>query len=80
MIAQLNMATLRDLREKAGLRPEEAAYKLGVALSTLRNWEVGRSRPTMNPDQFIKTLEIYDCSLEEFAEATRESYQQDTTK
>ncbi len=71
------MATLRDLREKAGLKPEEAAYKLGVALSTLRNWEVGRSRPTMHPEQFIKTLEIYQCSLETFARATEETYKGD---
>lgn len=71
------MATLRELRERAGLKPEETAYKLGIALSTLRNWEVGRSRPTMNPLDLVKTLKLYQCTLEEFAEATAETYQGD---
>lgn len=72
-----DMATLKELRERLGMKAEEVAYRLGVAHSTLRNWESGKSRPTMNPQDLLKTLELYQCTLEEFAEATAETYQGD---
>jgi DNA-binding transcriptional regulator YiaG len=67
------LMSLKRLREKAGLKPEEAAYKLGIALSTLRNWEAGKHQPTMNPDQFAKALEVYGCTFEEFRQAAKDT-------
>ena len=64
---------LKQLREKTQLKAEEAAFKLDIALSTLRNWEAGKHQPTMTPDQFANALKVYDCTLEEFRQAVRKS-------
>ncbi|MEL4897240.1 helix-turn-helix domain-containing protein [Crocosphaera sp. Alani8] len=66
---------LRQLRDKAKLKPEEAAYKIGVALSTLRNWEAGKHQPTMTISEFRNALSVYQCSLEDFDQAVKESVQ-----
>ncbi len=64
---------LKQLREEAGLRAEEAAFKLEIALSTLRNWESGKHKPTMTPHQFANVLKIYQCTLDDFCQAMDES-------
>ena len=71
---------LRELRERSGLRAEEVAAKLKIALSTLRNWEQGKHKPTMNPDQYYEVTQVYKCTYEEFRSAvneTIEGYQND---
>lgn len=40
---------LRELREKAGLTPEQVASCLGVTKDTIYNWEAARTFP--KPDQ-----------------------------
>lgn len=35
----------REARERAGLKPEEACVRLGISISTLYNWEKGRTKP-----------------------------------
>ncbi len=64
---------LKDLRIRSGLRAEEVAAKLGIALSTLRNWEQGKHRPTMNPEQYYEVTQVYGCTYEEFRNAAKET-------
>lgn len=60
---------LKQLRERAGLKAIDVAYQLGVAESTVRNWEKGRSIPRLAPEQFRTMFNIYKCSFEEWIEA-----------
>ena len=68
--------TLRELREKRGMSPEEAAYKLRISLSTLRNWETGKNEPTLTPKAMANALSVYDCTFEEFRQAVQETVEQ----
>lgn len=40
-------AELKRLREAADLTQEKAAERLGIPISTLRNWEQGRTAPSL---------------------------------
>ena len=64
---------MKELRHRAGLRAEDVAVKLGIAVSTVRNWEQGRTVPKMRVDQFALLCKLYKCSIEELDRATRES-------
>ncbi len=64
---------MRQLREKAQISPEEAAFKLGVAYSTVRNWESGRTEPSLGVTKISELLRLYNCSFEELEEAVIES-------
>ena len=58
---------MRQLREKSGLRTVDVASVLGLADSTVRNWENGRSVPRF---EVIKPLmKLYNCNFEELDEA-----------
>lgn len=41
----------KKLRKGACLSQEELAYKIGVAVSTIRRWENGEAEPTMTREQ-----------------------------
>lgn len=69
-IATMNM---KQLRERTGQRVEAIAHRLGIAVSTVRNWEAGTSEPTPAMSKVPLYLEVYQCSLEEFVEAVEES-------
>ena len=64
---------MRELREKANLSAEGAAFKLGVAHSTIRNWESGRTEPSLGVTKISQLLELYKCSFEELEQAVIES-------
>ena len=64
---------LKELRERSGLKAEQVAVQLGIALSTLRNWEQGKHRPTMNPDEYYAVTQVYKCTYEEFRSAVKET-------
>lgn len=64
---------MKQLREKAKLSRVDVAYHLQVAESTVRNWEYGRTMPTLNPDQFLKLTQIYQCSIEDISQASKTS-------
>ncbi len=62
---------MMELRKKSGLKAEQVAVKLGIAMSTVRNWEQGKTIPKLRIDQFVKLCELYDCSLEELYKAVK---------
>ena len=45
--AYINPALLTWARQRAGLSPEQAARRVGVAAGKLAAWETGESRPTL---------------------------------
>lgn len=49
--------TLKAARVNANLSQQEAARRLGVAVSTLRNWEAGKTFP--NQPKIEKLCEVY---------------------
>ena len=54
--------TLKAARVNAGLTQGEAAKKIGVAASTLRNWEAGITFPTQ--PKIEKLCEVYGISFD----------------
>lgn len=64
---------LKQLREKHQLRTVDVASVVGVGESTVRNWEKGRTIPTLSVYQTEKLLSLYKCSFEEFKMAVDES-------
>lgn len=51
--------SLEAARVNAGLSQKEAANRLGVNVSTLSNWERGKTAPDV--DKFKALCKIYDC-------------------
>ncbi len=64
---------LAQLRIKAGLRAVDVGYELGINESTIRNWEKGRTIPTITFAQIDKLMELYNCSYEELRNAVKEA-------
>jgi DNA-binding transcriptional regulator YiaG len=64
---------MKELRQKSGLKAEEVAVKLDIAVSTVRNWEQGRTLPKMRVDQFSSLCKLYNCTIEELEQSARKS-------
>ena len=64
---------MKELRQKAGLKAEEVAVRLDIAVSTVRNWEQGRTLPKMRVDQFSSLCKLYNCTIEELEQSARKS-------
>lgn len=60
---------MKQLRQSADLKAEEVAVKVGVDVSTVRNWEQGRTMPKLKVDQFGILLKLYRCNFDELLEA-----------
>lgn len=56
---------MKRLRHRSQKRTEEVAAELGVAISTIRNWEQNKNAPRMTPKGFQKLMEVYECTLDE---------------
>lgn len=54
--------TLKAARVNAGLSQTDAAKRIGVAASTLRNWEAGKTFPAQ--PKIEKMCEIYGISYD----------------
>ena len=67
---------MKELRERADSRAVEVAAEVGVALSTVRNWEQGRTLPKLRLDQYVKLLSLYNCTPEELLAAAHKSIQE----
>ena len=65
-----------QLREKIGLRREDVASRIGIAESTVRNWESGRTMPRLRVDDVLKLCHLYECSLNDLVQAAQKSHSQ----
>jgi transcriptional regulator with XRE-family HTH domain len=60
-MAEKNSA-IRECREEAGYTAQEAATKLGCAISTLLNYEHGKTYPTAV--RIHDMAQLYGCSVD----------------
>lgn len=58
----MSKITLKAARVNAGLSQIEAAKRIGVAASTLRNWEAGKTFP--NQPKIERMCEVYGISFD----------------
>lgn len=65
---------MMELRKRADLKAEQVAVELDIAMSTVRNWEQGKTIPKLRIDQFVRLCQLYNCSLEELYEAVKSIY------
>lgn len=63
---------MKDLRIRIGKRAEDIASELGVAISTVRNWEQLKTVPTMTPKELKRLMDAYSCTFDELIEAEDE--------
>lgn len=54
--------SLEAARVNAGLSQKDAATMLGVNVTTLSNWERGKTSP--DADKFKKMCEVYGCPID----------------
>jgi len=67
---------LEALRERAGLTRAEVAVRLTISETSVRNWETGRTEPTMTPNKYLEALRLFQCTPEEMATASQKSMNQ----
>jgi DNA-binding XRE family transcriptional regulator len=67
---------IETLRQRAGLTRSEVAGKLEISETSVRNWETGRTEPTMTPQKYHELLKILQCSSQELAVASETSLSQ----
>lgn len=60
---------MKQLRMRAGKRAEEIAVELGVAISTVRNWEQFKTAPRMTPANLKRLMDVYQCTFDELVQA-----------
>lgn len=72
MVQLVNM-NMKDLRLRSGKRAEEIAVELGVAVSTVRNWDQLKTVPRMTPTGFQKLMKVYNCTFEELIQAQKQA-------
>lgn len=73
MVFAIASMDMKELRERAGLGAEEAAFRVGVAHSTIRNWESGKTEPSLGVTKTSELLQLYQCTFEELEQAVRET-------
>lgn len=73
MVLTIACMDMKELREKAGLSAEEAAFRLSVAHSTIRNWESGKTEPSLGVTKISELLQLYRCTFEQLEQAVRET-------
>lgn len=66
MKGTLNM---KELRQRAGVTAQAVATELGIATSTVSNWDQGRTEPKLKLGQVQQLCELYKCSLEDLVAA-----------
>lgn len=67
---------MQVLRERAGLSRAEVAFRLAISETSVRNWEAGRTEPTMTPKKYLDALHLFKCTPEELATASEKSINQ----
>lgn len=61
------------LRRNSGLTAQNVARQLDVAESTVRNWDKGRTEPSLKMWQVKALTEMYGCDLDDLVSAVKES-------
>jgi hypothetical protein len=61
------------LRLRVGKRAEEIAVELGVAVSTVRNWDQLKTSPRMTPKGLQNLMQVYNCTFDELVKAEIEA-------
>lgn len=64
---------MRQLRKRTGLTTADVASRLGIADSTVRNWEYGKTMPKLRLDQFVKLIDLYQVQPAELLDAVKKS-------
>jgi putative transcriptional regulator len=64
---------MKQLRLKVKLRTVDVASRVGIAESSVRNWEKGRTIPKLTIDKVAVLCELYQCSITELAQAAQKS-------
>jgi putative transcriptional regulator len=64
---------MKQLRLKVKLRTVDVASRVGIAESSVRNWEKGRTIPKLTIDKVAVLCELYQCSIAELAQAAQKS-------
>lgn len=62
---------MKDLRLRSGKRAEEIAVELGVAVSTVRNWDQLVTVPRMTPAGLLRVMQVYGCTFDELVLAEK---------
>ena len=62
---------MKQLRLKVKLRTVDVASRVGIAESSVRNWEKGRTIPKLTIDKVAVLCELYQCSIVELAQAAQ---------
>lgn len=70
---------MKELRQRAGKRPEEIAVEIGVSVSTVNNWDQGRTVPRMTAQGMARLMKAYNCTFEELLAAEGERKDEDTS-
>ncbi len=70
---------MKQLRLRAKLRTVDVASRVGVGESSVRNWEKGRTMPKLTIDKTAALCVLYQCSIEELAQAVIKSMAQEHT-
>lgn len=66
---------MKQLRERANLSPADVASRLEISVSSVNNWEAGRTTPKLRLDQFMLLLRLYQCNADELEQACGKSQQ-----
>ncbi|MDX2215480.1 MAG: helix-turn-helix transcriptional regulator [Oculatellaceae cyanobacterium bins.114] len=61
--------TPKLLRERVGLTQQQVAIALGKRVGTVSEWERRLYAPRLTFRETLKLMEIYQCTLEDLAEA-----------
>lgn len=64
---------MQVLRANAGLTAQQVAQELGVAESSVRNWDKGRTEPTLRLEQIKQLTQLYGCTLDDLIDAVKNS-------
>lgn len=64
---------LRQIREQNDLSVEDVASRLGKSHSTIRNWESGKTEPTLGVTEMAQLCKLYRCTFEELVQAVQET-------
>lgn len=72
----IGIMDMEAIRERAGLTRAEVANRLEISETSVRNWETGRTEPTMTPQKYQELLQILQCTPKELAFASEKSINQ----